>query len=472
MNSKSENNDNSSGDAKNSSATCRVVDDSQHPIKVADIDREALKVLFRLRDAGFSGYLVGGGVRDLYIGKRPKDFDISTDARPGQIRRIFRNSRTIGRRFRLVQVFYRGNKIIEVSTLRSHSEYDNKESEVLQANNTFGTLEEDAFRRDLTINGLFYEIENNTIIDYVGGLADLDNGIVRMIGEPEVRITRDPVRMLRALRHAARTGFTVEEKTWQAIVAGREKLLLCPPARIRDEVIKDLVSGYSVAWLEKCMESNLFFTIFPFYSYLLDEEDELSFLKSMLQVIDRLQPAGAEDKVKIPEYMLLGVLLYPWLEKELKISQRELARGGYHELMIEIRSLLDKSISSRFNLKRGVKDSLAIMLVNQSNFLARYQQKQWPRYLQKKSYFKDCLRFCAIIIEARGGEKVDEALFVSYLQKKKKYSAVVPPPAVSGGNGESKKNHRRSQGQPAFSSEKGGVFGLSKRKTPMADLIL
>jgi len=145
-----------------------VIPEGEHPIQEQDLDQEALKVLYRLRDAGYSGYLVGGGVRDLYLGNRPKDFDISTNARPGQLRKLFRNSRTIGRRFRLVQVFFHGNKIIEVSTLRCRSEYDiNDPDKVLPSNNTFGTLEEDAFRRDLTINSLFYEIQNKTIIDYV-----------------------------------------------------------------------------------------------------------------------------------------------------------------------------------------------------------------------------------------------------------------------------------------------------------------
>ena len=150
-----------------SSPTATIIPEGEHPIREQLLDREALKVLYRLRDAGFKGYLVGGGVRDLFLGKKPKDFDVSTDARPGELRRIFRNSRTIGRRFRLVQVFFHGNRIVEVSTLRSHSEgAENGEGDVLAANNTFGTLDEDAFRRDLTINALFYEIENHTVINF------------------------------------------------------------------------------------------------------------------------------------------------------------------------------------------------------------------------------------------------------------------------------------------------------------------
>ena len=223
-----------------------VIPESGHPIREQMLDREALKVLYRLRDSGFKGYLVGGGVRDLYLGREPKDFDISTDARPGQLRQLFRNSRTIGRRFRLVQVFFRGNKIIEVSTLRSRSEYDiNGEEQVLASNNTFGTLEEDAFRRDLTINALFYEIETHTIIDYAGGVQDLDRGVIRMVGDPDRRFTRDPVRMMRVVRHAARTGFGIEAETFSALQRHREEIRLCPPSRIRDEVLKDLQSGAS-----------------------------------------------------------------------------------------------------------------------------------------------------------------------------------------------------------------------------------
>ncbi|MCI5139088.1 MAG: poly(A) polymerase, partial [Candidatus Electrothrix sp. AR1] len=252
-----------------------ILSPEEHPILEKDIESEALKVLYRLRDAGYSGYLVGGGVRDLYLGNKPKDFDISTNARPGQLRKLFRNSRTIGRRFRLVQVFFKGNKIIEVSTLRSRSEYDSDEPDkVLPANNTFGTLEEDAYRRDLTINSLFYEIEDKTLIDYVGGVQDLTDGIIRIVGEPEQRIIRDPVRMLRAIRHAARNGFSIEEKTLEAIKNHAEKLDLCPTSRNRDELLKDLRGGHSKAWADLALQTGVFSTLFPFYNELLNDETE------------------------------------------------------------------------------------------------------------------------------------------------------------------------------------------------------
>ncbi len=430
-----------------------IIPEAEHPIRAVDIDREALKVLFRLRDAGFSGYLVGGAVRDLYLGKQPKDFDISTNARPGQIRKLFRNSRTIGRRFRLVQVFYRGNKIIEVSTLRSQSEYDSCDNKVLPANNTFGTLVEDAFRRDLTINGLFFEIEENSIIDYVGGVDDLNNGIVRIIGKPEVRITRDPVRILRALRHASRTGFSIDDQTWKAITVQRDQLNLCPTARIRDELLKDLVSGYSRPWLEKCIKSKVFYTLFPFYEPLLNDEREREKLYNMFTVIDRIQALSKEHPVQLPEYMLFSALLLPFIEHKLNLSQRELNKGGYQALLTELRGLLEDVICTRFHIKRAAKDAMVTLFVNYPNFIRYKKNKDWPDYLKKKSYFQNCLQFSALVEEAEEGKPTDHALFIS--QEKKEQPVLQVYSNSGGGRG-------RRDGNPAFTNAKGGVFGLSR----------
>ena len=428
----------------------RIIPESEHPIRLADIDREALKVLYRLRDAGFSGYLVGGGVRDLYLGRRPKDFDISTDARPGQLRKLFRNSRTIGRRFRLVQVYFRGNKIIEVSTLRSQSEYDLDDTRSLPANNTFGTLEEDAFRRDLTINSLFYEIVNHTIIDYVGGVDDLNNGIVRIVGNPEVRIIRDPVRMLRAVRHAARTGFTIEEETWRAIVAQRETLSVCPPSRIRDELLKDLVSGYSRPWAEKCEQSRLFYTLFPFYEAM--PRKSLAQLFALLGVVDRLhREYGPGDKV-LPEYLLFAALLWPWINREVDLDSRE-PRGQQHRLLLaEIRAALEEMVCPRFNIKRSAKEAMAGLFVNMPLFRKQDPgSASYPKWLRRKSYFQDCVRFAALLAEAEGhGQVPDELIAVKSRQEQ---TVTLREPRNRGGRG-------KRRGNPAFSSARGGVFGL------------
>ncbi|WP_232362474.1 polynucleotide adenylyltransferase PcnB [Desulfogranum mediterraneum] len=439
-----------------------VISESEHPIREAQLDLEALKVLYRLRDAGFKGYLVGGGVRDLYLGKQPKDFDISTDARPGQLRKLFRNSRTIGRRFRLVQVFFRGNKIIEVSTLRSQSEFDlNGPEQVLPHNNTFGTLEEDAFRRDLTINSLFYEIESNTIIDYTGGVNDLNQGIVRVVGDPDRRFTRDPVRMMRAVRHAARTGFLLDPQTLEAIKKHAEKLSLCPPSRLRDEILKDLQSGASLPWAELCLQTTLWETLFPMYlPYLQDpssREQVWGELQRLLQVLDRLQGARKEGKaVQIPEFMLLAVLLLPWALRHFKLFETQVRGQAYQQLAKKIRAELDLHIGEQFNIKRMAKDSLATLLINLPTFHALGKEQNLPKWLRRKSYFRDCSRFYGLYRESLGSFEVKAESFQQE-QAGGPAPELLPEKSVkSKGNG----SGRRGGMNPAFSSSKEGVFGL------------
>ncbi len=448
----------------------KAIPEDEHPVREQDIEPEALKVLYRLRDAGYAGYLVGGGVRDLYLGNKPKDFDISTNARPGQLRKLFRNSRTIGRRFRLVQVFYRGNKIIEVATLRSQSEFDTKDPDkVLPANNTFGTLEQDAFRRDLTINSLFYEIENKTVIDYVGGVEDLANGIIRIVGEPERRIIRDPVRMLRAIRHAARNNFTIEPVTWKAIVEHRQKLDLCPPSRIRDELLKDLHGGNCRAWTEIALESGIFTTLFPFYTEMLagkEGKDVEKELLAIMAVLDRLYlEGGQKGKVVIPDHMLFAALLLPWAMRRFDLMNQELKGSGYHQLSKAIRSALDEVFSRRLNVKRMAKDGISSLFVNMSSLQKNKRKDSWPAWLRRKSYFADCSRFLGMYLEASGGEAVDELLFVDTSV------AATPPPLVKRSSGVSNNASSPSGGRsrrgggtnPAFSADKRGVFGLRKK---------
>jgi poly(A) polymerase len=440
-----------------------VIPEGEHPIREHDIDQEALKVLYRLRDAGYAGYLVGGGVRDLYLGNKPKDFDISTNARPGQLRKLFRNSRTIGRRFRLVQVFFHGNKILEVSTLRCRSEFDiNDPDKVLPSNNTFGTLEEDAFRRDLTINSLFYEIENKTIIDYVGGVQDLNDGIIRIVGEPERRITRDPVRILRAIRHAARNDFSIEPATWKAIIKHREKLDLCPPSRIRDELLKDLHGGNSRPWAEVALKSHVFSTLFPFYGEMLTLDDGKAVEKkllAMLSVVDRLYRENVKNgKVVIADYMLFATLLFPWADKHFNLMQQDLKGPGYHRLAKAIRAELDDVFSRRLNLKRMSKDAITTLFVNMPAFAKHQRENTWPAWLRKKSYFKNCSRFYGICTEADINEPVETSLFIDAS------STPQAPLRERTNHSEGNRRGKRRGGgtKPAFTSDKQGVFGLKK----------
>ena len=243
-----------------------IVPRDQHTISRKEIDPDALKVLYRLHQNEYVAYLVGGSVRDLLLGRRPKDFDIGTSAHPYQVKRLFKNCWIIGRRFRLAHVRF-GPKTIEVATFRrqlsalelaapddtspgarDEGTPDNTESaeradRLLHRDNTFGTPEEDAFRRDFTINALFYDIGSFSIIDYTGGLQDLKDGVVRSIGDPVERLQEDPVRMLRAVAMAARLGFRIDSPIDEAIAAHRSDIARSAPARLMEELYKLLRSG-------------------------------------------------------------------------------------------------------------------------------------------------------------------------------------------------------------------------------------
>lgn len=239
-----------------------------HCLSRKNIDPEALKVMMRLHRHGYKAYLVGGSVRDLLLGRTPKDFDVSTDARPGQIRKLFNNCRIIGKRFRLAHIYFRGNKIIELSTFRKAPPLPTPEEEDAgdggrTGDNTFGLPHEDALRRDLTINGLFYDIGTFSILDYVGGMEDLRAGIVRTIGPPDERFQEDPIRMLRVVRHAVRTGFQVEPNTRAAMIRNVRFLEGCNRFRLQDEFHKDLEGPSFCAVLRLQGEMGLLAVIFP-----------------------------------------------------------------------------------------------------------------------------------------------------------------------------------------------------------------
>jgi poly(A) polymerase len=213
---------------------------SEHCISRANIDEDALKVLYRLSTAGHIAYLVGGSVRDLLLGRQPKDFDVGTDARPNEIRKIFRNCFLIGRRFRLAHIIF-GKKVIETSTFRRQPQEQESEAGngLYQADdNTFGTPEEDAKRRDFTVNGLFYDIKTFSVIDYVGGLKDLEKKTLRCIGDPNIRFQEDPVRMMRAVKFAARLDFTIDRVSRKAILKHHSEILKAAPPRVCEEVYR------------------------------------------------------------------------------------------------------------------------------------------------------------------------------------------------------------------------------------------
>jgi len=283
--------------------TTTIIPRPEHSISRSQLSPSSLKVLYKLKEHGYTAYLVGGGVRDLLLGREPKDFDIATDATPGELKKLFRNCRLIGRRFRLAHLHFQ-DEIIEVATFRSAAEpapeeepevpeeHEEAEEEgrrrrhhhgprmlksedgVVLRDNVFGTPVEDAFRRDFTVNALFYNIADFSIIDHVGGMEDLKGGVIRTIGDPEVRFTEDPVRMIRAVRFAAMLGFSIEERTRNAILEMAPSITKATPPRLFEEVLKLLMLGAGESTYQMLRHTGLFEPLFPHFDAWLAAETE------------------------------------------------------------------------------------------------------------------------------------------------------------------------------------------------------
>ncbi|CAN5162335.1 hypothetical protein BH11MYX1_BH11MYX1_22830 [soil metagenome] len=235
----------------------------------AAIDSDADRVVRKLTRAGYKAYLVGGCVRDLLVGKRPKDFDVATSATPNEIKATFRNSRIIGRRFRLAHVFF-DQKIIETATFRANPREEDEHDLLIRRDNVFGTEAEDAKRRDFTINGLFYDVEREEVIDHVSGLADLEAKLVRTIGDPDIRFQEDPVRMLRAIKFAARLDFGFEPATWKALLRWRSEISKCAPPRLLEEIHRLLRGGAARRSFELMVETGVLAVLSPYLAGLLE----------------------------------------------------------------------------------------------------------------------------------------------------------------------------------------------------------
>jgi len=296
-----------------------------HNISRTNISENALKVLYRLMKSDHDAFLVGGGVRDLLLERHPKDFDVVTDALPEDASQLFRNSRLIGRRFRLVHVHF-GKDIIEVATFRG--QYTEQEHEnpgdrhtrngMIIRDNVYGTIEQDAWRRDFTINSLYYNIQDFTVIDYTGGLEDLRNRQIRMIGDPHQRYCEDPVRMLRAARFAAKLNFNIEPQTESPIFELAERLNHVPPARLFEEVLKLFLSGYANATYKLLRKYNLFDQLFPEVALVLKDENQVgrdadAFIqKGLINTDERI----AQGKPVTPAF-LFAILLWVPVQKQL-----------------------------------------------------------------------------------------------------------------------------------------------------------
>jgi poly(A) polymerase len=296
-----------------------IVPRAEHPISRRDIDADALKVLYRLHESGYVAYLVGGSVRDLLLSRRPKDFDIGTSAHPYQIKKLFRNCWIIGRRFRLAHVRF-GPKAIEVATFRKNVPASAEPAEPVEPvepvdlaesprhhDNTFGTPEEDAFRRDFTINALFYDIGTFSIIDYVGGLQDLKDGLIRSIGDPNVRFQEDPVRMLRAIVMASRLNFRLDPPIVDAIDRHRALMATASPARLIEEYYKILRSGAAEQTFRALAEHRLLEPVTPE----IQRGARTQALWDGLAALDTYRRGFESAPATLRNPILLGTLLVP-----------------------------------------------------------------------------------------------------------------------------------------------------------------
>ncbi|MBX3701664.1 MAG: polynucleotide adenylyltransferase PcnB [Dokdonella sp.] len=292
----------------------RVIPRSQHSISRKNISNGALRVLYRLHEGGFRACLVGGAVRDLLLGNRPKDFDVATDATPEQVRTLFRNCRLIGRRFRLAHVVF-GREIVEVATFRGSSDDGSGDRHLVDGrlvrDNVYGSIEEDALRRDFTINALYYDIADFSVLDAVGGMDDLARRQLRLIGDPQQRYREDPVRMLRAARLAAKLDFAIEPATAAPFAELGALLGEAAPARLFDESLKLFLGGYGLASLHALERHDLLERVFPATARALQTDVDGQFRALLEQTLANTDARVREDKPVTPAFLFAAMLWGP-----------------------------------------------------------------------------------------------------------------------------------------------------------------
>jgi poly(A) polymerase len=335
--------------SKSAEANAEIIARKTHGISRTKISENALKVLYRLQNSGYQAHLVGGGVRDLLLGQEPKDFDIATDAKPEEVHKLFRNSRLIGRRFRLVHVVF-GRDVIEVATFRSsHDNAQGKQQSktndagMLLRDNVYGTIDEDAIRRDFTINALYYNVKDFSIASYEGGIQDIQNKSIRMIGDPETRYREDPVRMIRAVRFAAKLDFKIEKKTDAPIKQLAPLLRDIPAPRLFEEALKLFMAGYAHNTFKLLEQRNLFAQLFPQTQVCIEQNP--AYRDMIVQALKNSDLRVSQGKSLTPAF-LLSVFLWPaMLEKASKLQKQMPAGPAMQQAAQEVISAQQQSTS-------------------------------------------------------------------------------------------------------------------------------
>lgn len=361
---------------------------TEHDIDHTQIDSDALHVIDQLTAAGFTAYLVGGSVRDLLVKRIPKDYDISTSARPEEIKQIFRrNCILIGKRFRLAHIRF-GHNIIEVSTFRSGE----NESDLIIRDNTWGTEEEDVIRRDFTINGLFYDPIKHEVIDYVQGWEDIHKGILRTIGDPMIRFKQDPVRMIRLLKFRARFGFEIEEKTKEALLKCIDQIIRSSPARILEEMLRMLESGASAQFFHLMTKAGILQLIFPHFSeYLEGEKGEKIY--ELMEIADQVNLNNRQQP--LDRSILASCLLFPIVEAEiLKRSETGEIPLNLGDIMMIISSNVKDVVTASFSqFPRKISSTMVGIMTTQFRLTPLSGKIQFRSKLLRSKEFDISLKF-------------------------------------------------------------------------------
>jgi poly(A) polymerase len=412
---------------------------AQAEIDPRSLDIDAVKVVNRLHQEGHQAYLVGGCVRDLLVGRKPKDFDIATSALPSEVRGIFRNCRLIGRRFRLAHVYFRGGKIIEVSTFRANPITDLEPTEpvpneeksddlLIGDDNVFGTAEQDARRRDFTINGLFYDVAEGRVLDFAGGRRDLAERLVRTIGDPERRMREDPIRILRAVRFASRLEFDIEPRTYAAMEGAVEDLPRCAPPRILEDTFRILRGGVAEPGLALLQALDaLRFLLAPIDSYLKERGVEG---ERTLAAFARAADARIRRGETLEDAVLLAVLLVPLMTAAPDSADAPTAVPEAIEAMLQ-------ELVRTARLPRRIAERCRMMLLAQSTLSGHRRRRGSLANFRRHPLFNESLTVFACTVEATGQGASELAAWQSG-----QAPAPVPGSAAPGG----RRRRRRRRG--------------------------
>ncbi|KAA0010904.1 polynucleotide adenylyltransferase PcnB [Billgrantia pellis] len=379
----------------------RVIPRDQHPVSRQQFSEPALKVLYRLHNAGFEAYLVGGCIRDSLLGQRPKDFDVATEATPEQIRELFRNSRIIGRRFRIVHVRF-GREVIEVTTFRGkhnndHGDHIAQQSEhgLLLRDNVWGDIHEDAIRRDFTVNALYYSIADFSIHDFADGVRDIESRTLRLIGDPATRYREDPVRMLRAVRFAVKLDFHISPESEAPIVELAPLLLQIPPARLFDEILKLFMAGHGVETFRMLRQYGLFAMLFPEAEEAMAEQPWVEALVE--QALASTDQRIHEERPVTPAFLFAALLWGPVQRRQAELEAEGMPPIPALQLASQqalSRQLKHISIPKRFSLP--MRDIWDLQL--------RLPQRRGKRALQTREHPRFRAAYDFLLLREAAGE--------------------------------------------------------------------